>query len=213
MIFSMLLAGVVHAAPPATQPAAVYAKVTYLLKKPSREKDRPEPWIAKELTDRGHTHFMAVSDWVRLGDLNAEKSTIIWNGASDWIDGDHPVQACPGFARITERAGDHVNVEIDAFLPVVNMVRLKVPDKLGARTLAMAVKDKIYVALQVGQPPETPAVQSGVDEGLRLRGRAKRPSPNPLQRTRGRNGAITQGSCGSLRTKARTRNWRWVRMC
>jgi hypothetical protein len=149
--------------PPASQsfgitPPAVYAKVIYLLKDPPREKDRPEAWIARALTAEGRTHFMAVSGWVPLGGLEAKKPTVVWNGASDWIDDGQRVQACPGWAKITKRGSD-VTVEMDAFMPIVNQVRLQVPDKLGAQTLTMVVKDRIYVALQVGQPPEPPATQ------------------------------------------------------
>ncbi|MFI5382050.1 MAG: hypothetical protein ACHRHE_22370 [Tepidisphaerales bacterium] len=174
VVFSLLaiLTNIAQAAPetqPTPQAAVVYAKVIYVLKNPPREKDRPEPWIAKELTARGHTHFMAVSGWVRLSD-QANESTSIWNGASDWIDDGQHVLACPGSARIMQRGGDgNMTIKLGSFLPVANEVRVEVADKLGTQTVAMVVKDRVYVALHVGQPPETPAIQPTTAQAVEQR--------------------------------------------
>jgi|GEM_PF-6502449 len=173
------LTGDVPATTPATHPtatdsgkagddlSALYAKVLFVLKKPPREKDRPEPWIAKELAARGHANAMAVSGWVRLGDAGAKTATPIWDGQSDWFDDGRKVWGCSvGEARIVERGGDGaVTVEISSFMSNSALVRLKVADGRGSR--AITVVDDVgdhwpctYVALHVGPPAaELPATR------------------------------------------------------
>lgn len=167
------------AAPPATQPAAaakppaVYAKVIFLLKKPPREKDRPEAWIATDLAARGHKNFMAVSGWVRLSGLDANKPTPIWDGESDWFDDGHKVWGCSvGSAQIISRTADGtMTVKITSFMSMSTPVLVKVPDKPGSR--AITVVDKVgkdltwtYVALHVGPPAQAEAEEKDTTAGI-----------------------------------------------